>query len=103
MDCFIFIIIAMIFFVISYRVGINKELYLLNTIDKEDASKIKNKKFVAKKFGLYYLFLGIISTLCAYITKLLGSVGLGLSMVILMILFFISVGMAINLYWSIKE
>lgn len=101
MDYLIFIVIAIIFFIVSFKVGIKKQLNLINTIDEEDLKKISNKESISKKFGLYYFFLGIVSLLCAYITDSYGSLGLGISITILMILFFISVIMAIRLYWSL--
>jgi hypothetical protein len=101
MEYLVFIIIALIFFVVSFRVGVLKHLNLINTIDSEDAKKIVNKNATSKKFGLYYFFLGIVSLLCAYITDIYGSIGLGISISLLMILFFISVIMAIKLYWSL--
>ena len=101
MDYLIFIIIAIIFFIVAFKVGVRKQLDLINTIDKEDAEKIINKNSISKKFGLYYFSLGIVSLLCAYITNMYGSLGLGISISILMILFFISVIMAIRLYWSL--
>ncbi|MGL4762150.1 MAG: hypothetical protein ACRC6T_09255 [Sarcina sp.] len=101
MDYLIFIIIAIIFFIVAFKVGVRKKLDLINTIDKEDAEKIIDKNSISKKFGLYYFFLGIVSLLCAYITNMYGSIGLGISISILMILFFISVIMAIRLYWSL--
>ena len=103
MEYMVFIFIAFIFFIVSYNVGIKGKLYLINTIDKEDAKKIINKKSVSKKFGLYYFFLGLISCFCAYITNIYGSLGLGLSIMFLMITFLISVVMAIRLYWSIYK
>ncbi|MGL4450232.1 MAG: hypothetical protein ACRCTZ_03440 [Sarcina sp.] len=101
MDYLIFIVIAIIFFIVSFKVGVKKRLDLINTIDEEDLKKINNKESISKKFGLYYFFLGIISLLCARVTDVYGSIGLGISISILMTLFFISVIMAIRLYWSL--
>ena len=101
MDYFVFFVIALIFFIVAFKVGVKKELNLIDTIDKEDLDKIRNKESIAKKFGSYYFFLGIVSLLCAYITDVYGSIGLGISMTILMILFLISVIMAIKLYCSL--
>ena len=103
MDYIVFFIIAFIFFIVSYKVGIQNKLYLINTIDKEDAKKISDKKSVSKKFGLYYFFLGLVSCFCAYITNIYSSLGLGISIIILMVTFLISVIMAIRLYWSIYK
>lgn len=97
----IFIIIALLFFIVAYKVGINKNICLINSIDKEDALKLKNKESVAKAFGFYYFFLGIVSSLCSYITYRYDIIGFGISASILSILFLVSVILAIKMYLSI--
>lgn len=102
MDYCVFIVIAFIFFVISYKVGIKKHIYLINSIDKEDAKKISDRESVSKGFGLYYFFLGIVSCICGYMTHSFGMIGFGISVSILLVLFLISIIIAIQLYNSIS-
>ena len=99
MHYWIFGVIALIFFVVAYFVGIEKKLYLISTVDKKDLRKISNKEIVSKRFGAYYFFLGLISLFSAYLTEQYGSLGLGIGTVLLMFLFLISIVYALKLYW----
>lgn len=103
MDYCVFIIIAIIFYFVAYRVGIKKHIYLINSIDNEDAIKIKGNTKLHKFFGIFYLILGIISSIGAYITYKFGALGFGIASIILLSLFFISILAAIKLYFSITN
>lgn len=99
MHYWIFGVVALIFFIVSFNVGIRKKLYLISTIDKADIEKIDNKDYVSRFFGIYYFFLGLISLLGSYITSIYGLLGMGISIVVLMLLFFISVVISLKIYW----
>lgn len=103
MHYIIFGVIALVFFVVSYKIGVKKQLNLISTLDESNISKIKNKKSVATKFALYYLFIGIVSTLCPFLINYYGDIGIIISVVILLLLFFISIIISIIFYNQLKK
>lgn len=61
MHYIIFGAIALVFIIVSYLIGVKKQLNLICTLDESNICKIKNKKLTANIFALYYLFIGIVA------------------------------------------
>lgn len=99
MHYWIFGIVALIFFVASFNVGIKKKLYLISNVNNEDLENINNADGISKIFGLYYFFLGILALLAGCISDLYGLLGMGISIVVLMALFFISIVVSLKIYF----
>lgn len=103
MHYIIFGAIALVFIIVSYLIGVKKQLNLICTLDESNICKIKNKKLTANIFALYYLFIGIVAMSCPIYINYYGDKGIVFSVFLLLILFLISIIASVLIYYYLKR
>lgn len=98
MHYIIFGAIALAFLIVSYLIGVKKQLNLICTLDESNIYKVKNKNLVARVFGIYYLFIGITSMFGPLCINYYGDIGIAISVTVLLMLFLVSIILSILLY-----
>lgn len=89
MHYIIFGTIALIFFIVSYLVGIKKCLDLIYTFEEKALKNHKN--LIIKIFTFYYLLLGCIALLCPWFINFYGDLGILISTIVLLGFFSLSI------------
>lgn len=79
------IIGGVIFLVLAFLVGVNKNISLISVMTEAKLKQIKKKDRVAIDFGVHYLFISLAYFLTSGLTALFGRMGMYIGLVLVVV------------------